>query len=248
MANNLLIDVPETSWPRSPSSPLSYQLWLTTLKDFHNLIPLLNGCGCCLRSIHWTTFPWDPIIHVSFDSCFQVWSANIDGTFDASYFLFQILEGLRISQIITSDRRLEKWYSHLRAETKVGKRISSWGYTSGHLTISMYSYGGQAPDTGHDLMQIFDARCQPVGSQTPDCVTNLCQTDDVLSNGWVLVSCWGKSVLMCSWWSWPMSPPSYQMTICRWMVSEVHRFRWMTQAFSDRASASAGRVIHTKSV
>ena len=60
MANNLLIDVPETSWPRSPSSPLPYQPWLTTLKDFHNLIPLLNGCGCCLRSIHWTTFPWDP--------------------------------------------------------------------------------------------------------------------------------------------------------------------------------------------
>jgi len=35
----------------------------------------------------------------------------------------------------------------------------SWGYTSDHLIISMYSYGGQAPDTGHELMQIFDARC-----------------------------------------------------------------------------------------
>jgi len=45
------------------------------------------------------------------------------------------------------------WYPHLRAETKIGKRVE--GYASGHLIISMYSYRGQAPRASSCLW--FDA-------------------------------------------------------------------------------------------
>jgi len=38
------------------------------------------------------------------------------------------------------------------------------------------------------------------------------------------------------------------MTICRCIVSEVRQFRWIAQAFSDRASASAERVTCTKPI
>jgi len=110
----------------------------------------------------------------------------------------------------------------------------NFGYASGHLIISMYSYGGQTPDAGSWTWFGTDIwRPVPTSWESdPDCITDPCQIDDVLSNECVF------QLLMCFWLSWPMSLPSYQMTVCRWMVSGVRQFHWMTQAFSDRASAS----------
>jgi len=116
-------------------------------------------------------------------------------------------------------------------------------YASGHLIISMYPYGGQTPDAGSWTW--FGAEIwRPVPTSR--------ESDPRLRHR-PLSNCTFQrmsvfQLLMCFWLSWPMSLPSYQMTVCRWIVSEVRQFYWMTQAFSDRASASTGRVIRTKPI
>jgi len=97
---------------------LSYQPRLTILR----ISPLWAACSYCPRCTHWTASRWDPsrstVIHGSCYSHFQVWSANIDGSFDASYFKSGMIceQGLRF------------WEESL-------------GYASGHLIISMYLWG-----------------------------------------------------------------------------------------------------------
>jgi len=41
-----------------------------------------------------------------------------------------------------------------------------------------------------DLAPGANRQWQPVGSRILDCVTNPCQADDVLSNGWAATDCW----------------------------------------------------------
>ena len=60
----------------------------------------------------------------------------------------------------------------------------NFGYASGHLIISMYSYGGQTPDAS-SWTWLGAEIWRPVPTSwesDPDCVTDPCQIDDVLSN------------------------------------------------------------------
>jgi len=129
-------------WPFSRVFKASYLFWV--------------GCGFCVRWTHWTTFSWDPSRNTVIME-----SANIDGSFDASY-------------------------SHL---PRLGQNF--------RLVWKVYFW---PPDN----IDVFWWKSSVE--------SDLRLRHRPLSNRWCifqLFSCWGKSVPMCCWRSWPMSLPSY---------------------------------------
>ena len=158
--------------------PLSYQPRLTILKGFQDLMSLLSGVwllsalhsldGFPLRFFTKHNHPWVLWLSLSVVICEHL---------HISYSIFPE------DQDKPEERRLwyetEDWKSGIHSyeqKPRLGREFR----VEGHLIISMYSYGGQAPDAGSWAWfgaEIF----QPVRSRTPHCVTDPCQTD-VLSN------------------------------------------------------------------
>jgi len=99
--------------------------------------------------------------------------------------LFPIPNSRRVKTSLDSADYDMRWKSEKVIFTFMGRGWEeNFEYASGHLIISMYSYGGQTPDAG-SWTWLGAEIWRPVPTSwesDPDCVTDPCQIDDVLSN------------------------------------------------------------------
>ena len=137
-----------------------------------------------------------------------------------------------IAQTMTWDGRLKKWYSDLRAKPKVlGREFRVCFWLSDCINVPLWS------SSWHWLMRMIWCRDLTPGAN--QFVVEFHHRP--LSNRWCtfqrmsvfqLLGEISANVLLTIM----TNKSSVVPEICRWMVSEVRQFCWLTQIFSDRAS------------
>ena len=144
---------------------------------FRTSCPSRMGCGCCPRCTHWTASLWDrsrsTIIHG------VLWLSL--SVIICEHFIFPIPNSRRVKTILKSadyDMKTENVVSTFTSRDQDWEeRVCFW--PSYNIDVFLWR-----SSSSRWLMDMIWCRYL-----TSDCVTNPCQTDDVLSNGWVFFSC-----------------------------------------------------------